>query len=78
MPLQRDSRGRLGVSGGGMDTGRIEALLTTLIDVQNRVANQKMVLVDRRSGVTKDQVAGVIIDDLEHGGPISTRIGMGT
>jgi len=78
MPLQRDSRGRLGVHGGGMDTGRIEALLTTLIDVQNRVANQKMVLVDRRSGVTKDQVAGVIIDDLEHGGPISTRIGMGT
>lgn len=78
MPLQRDSRGRLGVSGGGMDTSRIEALLTTLIDVQNRVANQKMVLVDRRSGVTKDQVAGVIIDDLEHGGPISTRIGMGT
>jgi len=62
--------------GQAWSTTRIESLLDQLVTLQQRQANQKMLMVDRRQGVTKDQVAGIIIDDVDYGGPISRKMGI--
>lgn len=50
--------------------GRIEALLA-------RQGERRMMILDRRQGVTRDEVAGIIIDDLDHAGPVATALGRG-
>lgn len=62
---------RLPMAGGG----RSEALLAVLVDEIRQLRAQRMVIMDRRSGVTRDEVPAIIVDDLDHGGPLSSRLG---
>jgi hypothetical protein len=60
-------------SGGG--SGLSESLLAQLLTEIRGLRQQRMMILDRRNGLTRDEVAGVIIDDLDHGGLLSQRLG---
>jgi hypothetical protein len=67
--------GQMRALGRGAGSAQTESLLSELLAEMRRQGERRMMILDRRQGVTRDEVAGIIIDDLDHTGPVAIALG---